>query len=72
MLVINSSDIKVDFYPPNPPKDSPPHRYQVLLYKQSKYISTDISNPGSNFDLDDFVNSNKIELVDKFEFKVKK
>lgn len=71
LLVINSNDIKVDYYPPNPPSDSNHHRYQVLLYKQTKYINTDISKPGSNFDLDNFIQSNGLELVDEFEFMVK-
>lgn len=72
LLVVNSNDVKVEYYPPNPPTDSPPHRYQVFLYTQSKYISTNITNPGSNFDLDYFVKSNELELVDNFEFRVKK
>jgi phosphatidylethanolamine-binding protein (PEBP) family uncharacterized protein len=72
LLVVNSNDIKVNYYPPNPPVDSAPHRYQVLLFVQSKYISTNITNPGSNFDLDGFIKSNQLELVDQFEFKVKK
>lgn len=72
LLVVNSNDIKIDYYPPNPPADSNPHRYQVLLYKQTKYISTNLKNPGSNFDLDDFVKSNELELIDEFEFRVRK
>ena len=72
LLVVNSNDIKVNYYPPNPPVDSNPHRYQVFLFKQAKYISTSITNPGSNFNLDDFIKSNELEVVDKFEFKVKK
>ena len=72
LLVVNSNDIKVDYYPPNPPANSNPHRYQVLLFKQSKYISTNVTKPGSNFDLDNFIKSNELELIDEFEFKVKK
>lgn len=71
LLVVNSNDIKIDYYPPNPPADSNPHRYQVLLFKQTKYITTNLKNPGSNFALDNFIKYNELELVDKFEFKVR-
>ena len=72
LLVVNSQDIKIEYYPPNPPADSPPHRYQVLLYSQPNYIQIQKSKPGSNFDLNGFVNEWNLELVDSFEFRVKK
>lgn len=72
LLVVNSIDIKSNYKPPNPPEDSPPHRYQTLLYIQSKHISINTIDSRLNFDLVSFVKNNKLELVDKFEFKCKK
>ncbi len=71
-MVVNSSDIKIDYYPPHPPSDSPPHRYQILLFRQEKYIQIPNSKPHPNFDLDDFITKYNLDLVDKFEFKCKK
>ena len=72
LLVVNSTDIKSTYKPPNPPDDSPPHRYQTFLYIQPKYISINSIDSRQNFDLDTFVKNNKLNLVDKFEFKCKK
>lgn len=72
LMVVNSSDIKIDYYPPHPPADSPPHRYQILLFEQEKYIQIPNSKPYPNFDLDDFILKYNLVLVDEFEFKCKK
>lgn len=73
LMVINSSETKVTYSPPNPPADSPPHRYIVLLYKQPKYISIpNVIEKRHNFDLDNFVQTNELELVDQFKFMAKK
>lgn len=72
LMVVNSSDIKIDYYPPHPPPDSPPHRYQILLFKQEKYIQIEKSRPYPNFDLDDFISKYNLVLVDEFEFKCQK
>jgi phosphatidylethanolamine-binding protein (PEBP) family uncharacterized protein len=72
LLVVNSTDIKVEYHPPNPPSDSPPHRYQVFLYLQPKYIQLEKMESGPNFDLDKFVSKWNLKLVDQFEFLCKK
>lgn len=72
LMVVNSADIKIDYYPPHPPPDSSPHRYQILLFRQEKYIQISSSKPYPNFDLDNFVSKHNLVLVDEFEFKCKK
>lgn len=73
LLVVNSTDTKVEFHPPHPPTDSPPHRYQFLLYKQSNIISIkEKMNYGPNFNLKEFVNKNNLLLVDEFQFLAKR
>lgn len=72
LMVVNSSDIKIDYYPPHPPSNSLPHRYQILLFEQEKYIQILNSKPYPNFNLDNFIFKNNLVLVDKFEFKCKK
>ena len=71
LMVVNSKEIKIDYYPPHPPVDSEAHRYQVLLYQQKNYIKIENSEPYPNFDLDGFVSKYNLELVDKFEFRCK-
>lgn len=36
LMIVNSSDIIINYYPPNPPIDSAPHRYYVLLFTPPK------------------------------------
>ena len=72
LLVVNTKDIKAKFHPPNPPIDSPPHRYQIILYKQNRYIKLDYIGYKTNFNLEDFVKTNNLELVDEFTFHCKK
>ncbi len=69
LMVVNSLDIKIDYYPPHPPLDSPPHRYQVLLFQQEKYIQIPNSKPYPNFNLEEFVNRYNLKLIDEFQFK---
>lgn len=75
LMVINSNDIIIEYYPPNPPADSEPHKYQVFLYKQEKYIqlnSIHETKPHGSFDLENFVKSNRLVQVDSFQFRCKK
>ncbi len=69
LMVVNSNDIKIDYYPPHPPVDSPPHRYQVLLFQQEQHIQLLNSKPYPNFNLDEFISKYNLKLVDEFEFK---
>jgi phosphatidylethanolamine-binding protein (PEBP) family uncharacterized protein len=71
LMVVNSKEIKIDYYPPHPPVDSEAHRYQVILYKQENYIKIKKSEPYPNFDLDGFVKEHNLAFVEKFEFKCK-
>jgi phosphatidylethanolamine-binding protein (PEBP) family uncharacterized protein len=70
LMVVNSTDVIVDYYPPHPPVDSPPHRYQVLLFQQEQYIQISKLNqhPHPNFNLNKFVSKYNLKIVDKFEF----
>ena len=72
LLVVNSKDIKAKFHPPNPPEDSPSHRYHILIYKQPKYINIDYIGYITNFNPENFINSYNLQLVDKFTFHCKK
>lgn len=72
LLVVNSTDIKLEYHPPNPPIDSPPHRYQVFLYLQPKYIQMEKMKYAYKFNLDEFVSKWDLKLVDQFEFLCKK
>ena len=74
LLVINNKEIIVDYLPPDPPLDSPPHRYQIIILEQSNYINKKKMNTFNfherpNFNLDNFITKNKLKIVDEFEFK---
>ena len=68
LLVVNNKDIKANYHSPHPPDDSPAHRYYVLLYKQPKYIKMDYVGYKPNFNLEEFVSTNELKLVDNFTF----
>jgi phosphatidylethanolamine-binding protein (PEBP) family uncharacterized protein len=68
LMVVNSTDIKIDYYPPHPPVDSPPHRYKVLLFQQEQYIQIANSKPHPKFNLNEFICKYNLKLVDKFQF----
>ena len=68
-LIVNTKEIKASYHPPNPPRDSPPHRYMILLYKQPKYININYIGYSPNFNLDNFVKDNNLLLVDEFVFR---
>ena len=74
LLVINNKTTIFDYAPPNPSANSGPHRYHILLYKQSNKL--DISNikilSRGKFDLDKFVQTNKLKLFDRFMFKTER
>ena len=68
-LVINNNEIIWKYKSPNPPFDSSPHRYMILLYKQSDIIKLDKSiNQRNKFDLKTFVKKYKLKKVDEFIF----
>ena len=74
LLVINNKTTIFDYAPPNPPVNSGPHRYHILVYEQSN--SLDKSNikilSRVKFDLDKFVQTNKLKLFDRFMFQTKR
>lgn len=60
------SNVLASYLPPNPPPDSKPHRYLILLYRQNKIISLDknyFPEERSNFPLEAFIRENKLKLV---------
>ena len=72
-LVINTNEIIWKYKSPNPPLDSPPHRYFILLYRQSNIIKLDNSiNERNKFDLNTFVKKYKLKKIDEFVFMCKK
>ena len=72
-LVVNTNETIWKYKSPNPPLDSPPHRYMILLYRQSNIIKLDESiNHRNKFDLNTFVKKYKLKKIDEFVFMCKK
>ena len=72
-LVINNDEIIWKYKSPNPPLDSPPHRYFIYLYRQLNPIKLDKPIAQRNkFDLKSFVKKYKLKKVDEFIFLCKK
>ena len=72
-MVINNDEIVWRYKSPNPPMDYAPHRYFILLYKQSNRIKLDKSIAQRNkFDLESFVKKYGLKKVDEFVFKCRK
>jgi len=72
-LVINNDEIIWKYKSPNPPLDSPPHRYMILLYKQLNPIKLDKPITQRNkFDLKTFVKKYSLKKVDEFIFMCRK
>jgi hypothetical protein len=72
-MVINNNEIIWRYKSPNPPQDSGPHRYMILLYKQSNPIKFDKPiAQRSKFDLESFVKKYKLKKVDEFIFLCRK
>ena len=72
-LVINTNETIFKYKSPNPPLDSPPHRYFILVYRQPNIIKLDKPiNQRNKFDLNAFVKTNKLKKIDKFVFMCKK
>ncbi len=72
LLVINSKETKVEYTEPNPPFNSPAHRYMILLFLQKEKITINDIENRSNFYLDIFIKKNNLKLVDKLTFLCKK
>ena len=74
LLVINNKTTLFDYSPPNPPVNSGPHRYHILVYEQPYEL--DKSNikilSRVKFNLDKFVETNKLKLFDRFMFKTER
>ena len=72
-LVINTNETIFKYKSPNPPLDSPPHRYFILVYRQPNIIKLDEPiNQRNKFDLNAFVKKYKLKKIDKFVFMCKK
>jgi hypothetical protein len=76
-LVINmrTSDILsgnriFDYVPPNPPSDSPPHRYTALLYTQREPYTRVLQYERDRFPLQTFIDLNNGGLVERLQFQV--
>lgn len=72
-LVINTNETIWKYKSPNPPLDSLPHRYMILLYRQSNIINLDETvNQRNKFNLNAFVKKYKLKKIDEFVFMCKK
>jgi len=72
-LVINTNETIWKYKSPNPPLDSPPHRYMILLYRQSNIINLDETvNQRNKFNLNTFVKKYNLKKIDEFVFMCKK
>jgi phosphatidylethanolamine-binding protein (PEBP) family uncharacterized protein len=72
-LVINTNETIWKYKSPNPPLDSPPHRYFILVYRQTNTIKLDKPISQRNkFDLNAFVKTHKLKKIDEFVFMCKK
>jgi hypothetical protein len=72
-MVINNDETIWRYKSPNPPMDSAPHRYMILLYKQSNRIKLDKPIAQRNkFDLESFVKKYELKKVDEFIFLCRK
>ena len=72
-LVINNNETIWKYKSPNPPLDSPPHRYMILLYRQSNIINLDETvNQRNKFNLNTFVKKYNLKKIDEFVFMCKK
>lgn len=58
------------YIPPNPPVDSPAHKYYISLYRQPMGYVTNVDNIRENYPLDNFINVNNLEFVSHNEFLV--
>ena len=61
----------IDYAPPNPPKDSPPHRYIVELYEQTNYVQESRIIDRKKFNLEQFVTINNLVLLARGQFSVR-
>jgi phosphatidylethanolamine-binding protein (PEBP) family uncharacterized protein len=72
-LVINTNETIWKYKSPNPPLDSPPHRYFIFVYRQSNIIKLDKPITQRNkFNLNAFVKTHKLKKIDEFVFMCKK
>jgi phosphatidylethanolamine-binding protein (PEBP) family uncharacterized protein len=72
-LVVNTNETICKYKSPNPPLDSAPHRYFILLYRQPNIIKIDKPITQRNkFNLNAFVKKYKLKKIDQFVFMCKK
>ena len=72
-MVINNDETIWKYKSPNPPMDSGPHRYFIILYKQTNPIKLDKPITQRNkFDLESFVKKYKLKKVDEYVFLCRK
>jgi phosphatidylethanolamine-binding protein len=62
LMVVNNTQTIVPYMSPNPPPGSPPHRYILYLYRQSRPIAPS-APPRRNFNLAEFVKSNGLQEI---------
>jgi hypothetical protein len=74
LLIINTTgkndgEMIVPYVTPNPPKDSPAHKYILRIYLQSGLINNNIIiNQHENFPLEAFIMNNNLKLIGELSF----
>lgn len=65
---IQHGDVLMSFTPPNPPKDSPAHRYVFAVYAQEGRLALSPISQRENFDVNGFVMRNRLQLAGQMIF----
>jgi phosphatidylethanolamine-binding protein (PEBP) family uncharacterized protein len=68
LLIINTNNTILKYYPPSPPKGQT-HTYHIKIFEQSKQIEMNIKER-SSFNINK-LNNSYLTLIDHFSFKVK-
>ena len=66
---IVSGNSFIEYLPPNPPKDSKPHTYFIGLYLQSNRLRNRQYKNRKNFDIDKFITTNNLFLLESNYFQ---
>lgn len=72
LLIMNNTEVIVDFHPPTPPVDSGLHRYYIHLLKQPNKIKIDSIPNRPNFNLKLFMKKYNLEPEASNMFKTER
>ncbi len=63
-------NIVMSWFLPQPPRDSPEHRYVAQLYHQERILPKFYLMTRTKFPLDDFIQQHQLSFVDEMTFRV--